>query len=106
MLKGNSAQADDTVAQPSAPLGTLSFGAINRKLKEWDSTINSWWPVSYQAMGRWMLEEGEANAFVHGAPVVSRRLTRRRTAVDVLCSWLPCYVETRRGPSVLRAGET
>jgi hypothetical protein len=40
---------------------------------EWDSTINSWWPVSYQAMGRWMLEEGEANAFVHGAPVVSRR---------------------------------
>ena len=40
---------------------------------EWDSTISSWWPVSYQAMGRWMLEEGEANAFAHGAPVVSRR---------------------------------
>jgi NAD(P)H-binding len=40
---------------------------------EWDSSLNSWWPVSYQAMGRWMLEEASANAFVHGAPVVSRR---------------------------------
>ena len=40
---------------------------------EWDSTLNSWWPVSYQAMGRWMLEEGAANSFVRAAPVVSRR---------------------------------
>jgi len=40
---------------------------------EWDSTLNSWWPVSYQAMGQWMLEEAAANKFVRAAPVVSRR---------------------------------
>ena len=48
---------------------------------EWDSTLNSWWPVSYQAMGRWMLEEAAANEFVRVAPIVSRRRksgTRRR----------------------------
>ena len=40
---------------------------------EWDSTRNSLWPVSYQAMGRWMLEEAAANEFVRAAPAVSRR---------------------------------
>jgi putative NADH-flavin reductase len=40
---------------------------------EWDGTLNSWWPVSYRAMGRWMLEEHVANEFVRAAPVVSRR---------------------------------
>ncbi len=40
---------------------------------EWDSSLNSWSPVSYQAMGRWMLEEAAANEFVREAPMVSRR---------------------------------
>jgi putative NADH-flavin reductase len=40
---------------------------------EWDKALNSWRPVSYQAMGRWMLEEAAANEFVCEAPVVSRR---------------------------------
>jgi putative NADH-flavin reductase len=39
---------------------------------EWDSGLNSWSPVSYEAMGRWMLEEAAANEFVRAAPVVSR----------------------------------
>jgi len=34
---------------------------------------NSWFPVSYEAMGRWMLEEAAANKFVRAAPLVSRR---------------------------------
>jgi putative NADH-flavin reductase len=34
---------------------------------------NSWAPVSYRAMGRWMLEEAAANQFVQAAPLVSRR---------------------------------
>ena len=42
---------------------------------EFDSALNSWWAVSYQAMGRWMLEEAAANEFVLAAPVVSRRRT-------------------------------
>ena len=40
---------------------------------EFDSALNSWWAVSYQAMGRWMLEEAAANEFVRAAPVVSQR---------------------------------
>jgi putative NADH-flavin reductase len=47
---------------------------------EWDSTLNSWWPVSYEAMGRWMLEESVANEFVRAAPVVSRRRKLRGLA--------------------------
>ena len=39
---------------------------------EWDSVLNSWWAVSYQAMGRWMLEEAAADGFVREAPIVSR----------------------------------
>jgi hypothetical protein len=38
---------------------------------DWDKRINSWRPVSYRAMGRWMLEEAAANEFVRQAPFVS-----------------------------------
>jgi putative NADH-flavin reductase len=41
----------------------------------WDGALNSWSPVSYEAMGRWMLEEAAANDFVRAAPLVSRRRT-------------------------------
>jgi hypothetical protein len=41
----------------------------------WDGALNSWSPVSYEAMGRWMLEEAVANEFVRAAPLVSRRRT-------------------------------
>ena len=40
---------------------------------DWDGAFNSWSPVSYEAMGRWMLEEAVANNFVRAAPIVSRR---------------------------------
>ena len=40
---------------------------------DWDGALNSWFPVSYEAMGRWMLEEAVANEFVREAPLVSRR---------------------------------
>ena len=40
---------------------------------DWDGALNSWSPVSYDAMGRWMLEEAVANEFVREAPLVSRR---------------------------------
>jgi NAD(P)-dependent dehydrogenase (short-subunit alcohol dehydrogenase family) len=40
---------------------------------DWDGAPNSWSPVSYEAMGRWMLEEAAANEFVRAAPLVSRR---------------------------------
>jgi putative NADH-flavin reductase len=40
---------------------------------DWDGALNSWSPVSYGAMGRWMLEEAVANEFVRAAPLVSRR---------------------------------
>jgi putative NADH-flavin reductase len=39
----------------------------------WDGAPNSWWPVSYESMGRWMLEEAATNRFVGAAPLVSRR---------------------------------
>jgi len=41
--------------------------------KDWEGALNSWLPVSYEAMGRWMLEEAVANEFVRAAPLVSRR---------------------------------
>jgi hypothetical protein len=41
--------------------------------RDWDGALNSWSPVSYRAMGRWMLEEAAANEFVRAAPLVSRR---------------------------------
>jgi NAD(P)-dependent dehydrogenase (short-subunit alcohol dehydrogenase family) len=40
---------------------------------DWGGALNSWAPVSYEAMGRWMLEEVAANEFVRAAPLVSRR---------------------------------
>jgi hypothetical protein len=39
---------------------------------EWAGAPNSWMPVAYQAMGRWMLEESVADRFVLAAPLVSR----------------------------------
>lgn len=40
---------------------------------DWEGAENSYAPVSYEAMGRWMLEEASANRFVRAAPLVSRR---------------------------------
>jgi hypothetical protein len=40
---------------------------------DWTGASNSWMPVSYRAMGRWMLTEAAANEFVRAAPLVSRR---------------------------------
>ena len=40
---------------------------------DWEGAQNSYFPVSYQAMGRWMLEEAVADQFVRAAPLVSRR---------------------------------
>jgi hypothetical protein len=40
---------------------------------DWAGASNSWMPVSYRAMGRWMIEEAAANEFVRAAPLVSRR---------------------------------
>lgn len=60
---------------------TLVRGGLNARGKDeapvasadWDGALNSWAPVSYEAMGRWMLEEAVANEFVRAAPLVSRR---------------------------------
>ena len=60
---------------------TLIRGALNARGAEerpvasadWVGAANSWMPVSYTAMGRWMLEEAAANEFVQAAPLVSRR---------------------------------
>jgi hypothetical protein len=40
---------------------------------DWAGALNSWMPVSYDAMARWMIEEAAANEFVRAAPLVSRR---------------------------------
>lgn len=40
---------------------------------DWSGAQNSWSPVSYEAMGRWMLEESANDEFVRAAPLVSRR---------------------------------
>jgi putative NADH-flavin reductase len=39
---------------------------------DWHGSLNSWSPVSYAEMGRWMLEESVADKFVRAAPLVSR----------------------------------
>ena len=60
---------------------TLVRGALNFRGKDerpvasahWDGAANSWSPVSYDAMGRWLLEEAAANEFVRGSPLVSRK---------------------------------
>lgn len=55
--------------------GLNSRGADERPVAsaDWKGAPNSWLPVSYDAMARWMLEESVGNAFVRGAPIVSRR---------------------------------
>jgi hypothetical protein len=40
---------------------------------DWPGALNSWMPVSYNAMARWMFEEAAAGEFVNAAPLVSRR---------------------------------
>jgi putative NADH-flavin reductase len=40
---------------------------------DWPGALNSWSPVSYAEMGRWILEESVVNDFVRAAPLVSRR---------------------------------
>lgn len=60
---------------------TLVRAALNSRGKDerpvasrnWNGAQNSWSPVSYEAMGRWMLEEAAADEFVRAAPLVSRR---------------------------------
>lgn len=62
---------------------TLVRGGLNSRGKNerpvasrnWNGAQNSWSPVSYEAMGRWMLEEAVATEFVREAPLVSRRRT-------------------------------
>ena len=64
----------------SALRWTLVRAAVNAQGKDerpvsstdWSGALNSWFPVSYEAMGRWMLEEAAANDFVGAAPLVSR----------------------------------
>ena len=60
---------------------TLVRGGLNARGSDerpvasaaWSGARNSWKPVSYRAMGRWMLEEAAANEFVRAAPLVARR---------------------------------
>lgn len=60
---------------------TLVRGGLNSRGKDehpvasenWEGALNSYSPVSYGAMGKWMLEEAAANEFVRAAPLVSRR---------------------------------
>ena len=40
---------------------------------DWSECVNSWTPVSFRAMGQWMLQEAVANNFVGAAPFVSRK---------------------------------
>ncbi|MEM9941510.1 MAG: NAD(P)H-binding protein [Planctomycetota bacterium] len=40
---------------------------------DWSQGLNSWRPVSYQAMGLWMLQESIAGRFIKAAPFVSRK---------------------------------
>lgn len=40
---------------------------------DWAGALNSWMPVSYDAMARWLIEEATVNEFVKAAPLVSRR---------------------------------
>ena len=62
---------------------TLVRGGLSSRGKDerpvasetWKGAENAWSPVSYRAMGRWMLEEAAASEFVRAAPLVSRRRT-------------------------------
>lgn len=59
---------------------TLVRGGLNAKgsddppaaSADWPGAKNSWMPVSYRSMARWMLEEAAECRFVGGAPLVSR----------------------------------
>ena len=59
---------------------TVVRGGLNSRGKDvppvatndWPDARNSWMPVSYAAMARWMVEEATANRYVHAAPLVSR----------------------------------
>ena len=54
--------------------GVNARGSAERPVAsaDWPGARNSWSPVSYADMGRWMLEESVANDFVRAAPLVSR----------------------------------
>lgn len=60
---------------------TLIRGGVNARgsdeppvaTADWEGALNSWMPVSYRAMARWMLHEAAASEFVRAAPLVSRR---------------------------------
>jgi putative NADH-flavin reductase len=60
---------------------TLVRAAVNSRgsaerpvaFADWPGALNSWSPVSYADMGRWILEESVANDFVRAAPLVSRQ---------------------------------
>jgi hypothetical protein len=60
---------------------TLVRASVNSRGKDerpvastdWEGALNSFSPVSYESMGRWMLEEAAADKFVREAPLVSRR---------------------------------
>jgi len=65
----------------SAVRWTLVRGGLNSRGKneapavaaDWPGALNSWMPVSYDAMARWMIGEATADQFVKAAPLVSRR---------------------------------
>lgn len=40
---------------------------------DWPGATNSWMPVSYRAMGRWLLNEAAVGEYVRASPLVSRR---------------------------------
>jgi len=60
---------------------TLVRGAVNSKgadeapfaSLDWSSGLNSWMPVSYFEMGKWMLGEAQERKYVQQSPLVSRR---------------------------------
>ena len=60
---------------------TLVRGGLNARGKDdvpvasssWASALNSWMPVSYRSMARWMLEEVSTGKFIQAAPLVSQR---------------------------------
>jgi NAD(P)-dependent dehydrogenase (short-subunit alcohol dehydrogenase family) len=55
--------------------GGLNSGGRNEPpaaSADWPGARNSWMPVSYDAMARWMIEEAAACTFVRQAPLVSR----------------------------------
>lgn len=64
----------------SAVRWTLVRAGLNSRGKDdapvaaadWPGALNSWLPVSYDAMARWMIEEATTNRFVRAAPLVSR----------------------------------